>query len=461
MQVTVVGAGYVGLSTGVALAYLGHQVILLDKNPDVIYALKNGKSKIYEYGMEALMRAARDNISYTSSFTEIKNSEIVFIAVGTPSKSNGDADLGFVESAALEIASQLDNENPPPVIVNKSTSPPGTAYRLRTLVNNTISRKELQRAVKVASNPEFLRESNALFDVLYPDRIVLGANEQSTFAVLEELYYPVIEQNFSPPDCLPRPEDYTGPALIKTDPITAELTKYAANAFLSMKISFINEFAGLAELLGADITEVARGIGLDKRIGNKFLQAGAGWGGSCFGKDARAIIYTAKKYGYSLPLVEAAMEVNLRQRNLIISKIVSVLKTIPGSTIGILGLAFKPGTNDVRDAPATDVICQLLNMGAFVKACDPMAMENYKKQHPDLAVEYTADLETLASGCDALVLLTEWEQFKNAPWGKIRRRMKNNVFIDGRNLLDPQLMIDSGFVYRGVGRRLTPVRVEP
>lgn len=453
MQVTIIGAGYVGLTTGVTLAYLGHKVTLVDKNPAVISSLEQGKSPIYEYGMDVLLPKARRNISFTTSYAGIDGSRVILIAVGTPSKENGDADLGFLEDAVTQIAHSLSGTGYP-VIVNKSTVPPGTASRVKTLVNNVLSGRGLSPGVNVASNPEFLREGSAFWDALYPDRIVVGAAEPSTRELLTELYQPIIEQNFTAPPSLPRPEGYNGPVLFTTNPLNAELIKYASNAFLAMKVSFVNEFAGLAELLNADIVEIAYGMGLDSRIGNKFLQAGVGWGGSCFGKDARAILYTAKKYGYSLPLVQGAIEVNNRQKKLVTSKIRSTLKTVPGSTIGIMGLAFKPGTDDCRETPATGLIAELLNMGAFIKVYDPMAMDNFQRLYPDLPVEYATDLADLADGCDALVLLTEWEQFKNADWPALRSLMKKNIFIDGRNLLDPRFMEQSGFVYRGVGRHV-------
>lgn len=438
MQVTIIGSGYVGLTTGVALAYLGHQVTLLDKNPAVVSALVKGSCTIYEYGMDELMQSARHNISFTTSFAGIGSSRVILIAVGTPPKSSGDADLGFVENAVAQIAGHLDGTNYP-VIVNKSTVPPGTASRVKTLVNNILLGKGIYSGVKVASNPEFLREGTAFLDALYPDRIIIGAEDRSTTEVLIELYNPIIKQSFTAPACLPRPKGYAGPVLFATNPLNAELIKYASNAFLAMKISFINEFAGLAELLNADIVDVAYGMGLDSRIGDKFLRAGVGWGGSCFGKDARAILYTAQKYGYSLPLVQAAIEVNDRQKKLVTSKIRSSLKTIPGSTIGIIGLAFKPGTDDCRETPATDLISELLNMGAFIKVYDPMAMENYQKQNPGLPVEYAADLADLAAGCDALVLLTEWEQFKNADWQSLRQLMKKMYSLMEGTYLTPGL----------------------
>lgn len=456
MQVTIVGAGYVGLTTGVTLAYLGHKVNIVDCNFQVIKSLNQGKATIHEFGLEALLGQVQKDIRFTTSFSGLTDSEIVIIAVGTPSLNNGDADLSFLESAVTEVLMHWQGHRYP-LIINKSTVPPGTACRINTLANQNSLGDGPEPGIMVVSNPEFLREGNALYDALYPDRIILGAHAQVAFDLLQKLYRPLIEQVFTPPEFLPRPRGYTGPTVFRTDPVSAELIKYASNAFLSMKISFINEFAGLAELLNADIIDVSRGMGLDQRIGDKFLQAGVGWGGSCFGKDARAIIQTASKYGYPLPLVKTAVEVNQRQRKSVINKLCTVLKTVPGSTVGILGLSFKPGTDDVRDAPATDVIEELLNMGVFIRVYDPVAMDNYRKQFPDLKVKYTSSLEELATGCDALVLLTEWNQFKNAPWEKLLSGMKGEVFVDGRNLLEPELMYRLGYVYRGVGRRVGSV----
>ncbi|HBX23868.1 MAG TPA: UDP-glucose/GDP-mannose dehydrogenase family protein [Desulfotomaculum sp.] len=451
MQVTIAGAGYVGLTTGTALAFLGHQVTLVDKNIDILDKLRNGEITIYEQGLEQLMNDNIANITFASSFAGVSASQVVIIAVGTPCKNNGDADLSYLENAVLELSSQLKG-TPCPLLVNKSTVPPGTARRVKTLVQNHLSGRVVCTP-GVASNPEFLREGNALIDALYPDRIVVGADSELDFELLQELYEPILKQNFVPPAYLPRPQGMQKPVLFQTDPTSAELIKYAANAFLAIKISFINEFAGLAELLNGDIGAIARGIGLDRRIGHAYLQAGVGWGGSCFGKDARAITYTARKYGYSLPLVEAALAVNDRQRQAVVWKLHQALKAIPGSNIGILGLAFKPDTDDVRDTPAADVIRELLNLGAHVKAFDPMATENFKINFPGLKVEYHDTVEDLVAGCDALVLLTEWGQFTKLPWPELRRSMRHNVFIDGRNCLDEQSLVQAGLVYLGMGRR--------
>lgn len=452
MQVTVIGAGYVGLATGVMLAFLGHRVQVVDHNPEIVAALQKGRRTIYEYGLENMLQQAADNLTFTSTLGDVGVAEVVMIAVGTPSREDGATDLGFVEKALLEVAGHC--QGPPyPLIINKSTVPPGTACWAQTLVNGSLTGRGFVPGVAVVSNPEFLREGSALFDALYPDRIVLGAREESSFATLRELYQPLLSQQFTPPAYLPRPQDYTGPALVQTDPVTTELIKYASNAFLSVKISFINEFAALAELLGADIAQIARGMGLDQRIGEKFLRAGLGWGGSCFGKDTSAITQVAKKYDSRLSIVEAAIGVNHKQKKIAVTKLQAALGTIPGSIVGILGLAFKPDTDDVRDTPATAVIRELQDLGAFIKVYDPMAMDNYRKQHAGLKVVYCASLEELAAGCDALILMTEWEQFKKADWQKIGQRMQRKIIVDGRNLLDPKEMQSLGFDYRGVGRR--------
>jgi len=448
MQVTIIGAGYVGLTTGLALAYLGHKINLIDHNPQIIKNLQNRKVTIYEFGLEELIRSEIDKISFTSSYSAVKDSEVVIIAVGTPLKKNGDVNLDFIEKAAEEVGNYLNGIRMP-LIFNKSTSPPGTTNRIRAIINGCLSSKGLLPDIIVASNPEFLREGNALFDTFFPDSIVFGAKEKTAFRSFQSVYRPIIEQDFAAPSILSRPKGYKGPALLLTDPVSAELTKYAANAFLSIKISFINEFAGLAELLGADIQDVSRGIGLDKRIGE---MAGIGWGGSYLGKDAMAIKSFAGKYGHDLPLLKAAMEVNQEQRKSIIKKLQSSLKIISGSNIGILGLSFKPGTDDVRDTPATYIIQGLLLMGAQVKVYDPFAMKKYKKQYPSMKIKYTSSLEELAVNCDAIVLLTKWEQFKKAPWDTIARVMRKRILIDGRNFLDPEVMSELGFIYQGIGR---------
>ncbi|HEX7022669.1 MAG TPA: nucleotide sugar dehydrogenase, partial [Trueperaceae bacterium] len=302
------------------------------------------------------------------------------------------------------------------------------------------------------SNPEFLAEGRALHDTLYPDRIVIGADHPTAVGILRELYAPLLEQTFEPPAATPRPERLPLPPLITPTPTSAELTKYAANAFLATKVSFINEFAGLAEHVGADITQVARAIGLDSRIGGKHLQAGIGWGGSCFGKDTRAILRTAKTYDYPMAIVESAIEVNQRQRVHVIDRLQQHLKVLRGTTVGLLGLAFKAGTDDLRDSPALTLIEELTDRGAVVRVHDPVAMPATQRQHPGLAVEYCEDPPCLAIGCDALVLVTDWPEYKRLPLADMRARMRGELLLDARNLLSAEDVRRQGMVYVGVGR---------
>jgi UDPglucose 6-dehydrogenase len=304
----------------------------------------------------------------------------------------------------------------------------------------------------VASNPEFLREGSAIADTFYPDRIVIGATDDYAAERLRALYEPIIEQTFSAPAPAARPAGFTAVPVVTTDLQSAEMIKYAANAFLATKISFANEVANICERVGADIKEVVRGFGLDSRIGPKFLNAGAGWGGSCFGKDVSALIDIAKEYGYEPALLRSTVEVNRRQRQVVVHKLQDVLKIVKGKTIGLLGLAFKPETDDLRDAPALEIAAQLLEMGARVKAYDPIANDTCRAQHPGLKIEYAADAIGLADDCDALVIVTEWEEFRYLDLDRVGEVMRNKVLIDGRNVLDPAAAAKAGFIYRGIGR---------
>ncbi len=452
LKVVIVGTGYVGLTTGMALAYLGHRVICVDRDSEIVEKLKAGIPTIYEPGLKELLEEVGSAVAFESDLVPVLNgSDVAIIAVGTPSKDNGDTDLSFVEAVAREIGRTLDPEKSP-VIVNKSTVPIGTARRVETVIREELERREIQGRISVASNPEFLREGAALHDTFYPDRIVVGTEDIGALNLLRQMYAPILEQTFTPPLAVPRPEGFNLPALVSTSPTSAELIKYTANAFLAMKISFINEFATIAEKVGADITEVAKGIGLDKRIGPGFLKAGAGWGGSCFPKDVRSILFTGRQYNCELALVQAALEVNRLQRKKVIEKLQGLLKVIRGSTVGILGLAFKPNTDDIRESPAIDVIAELLDMGARVKIYDPVAMERYHQSYPDQQVVYCATAEETARDSDALVLLTDWDQFSHLPWEEMAASMGSRVLVDGRNLLDGEKMRALGFAYSGIGR---------
>ncbi len=435
-----------GLTTGVCLAYLGHKVSCIDTDPAKIEALKNGRVPFFEPHLAEFMADARHNLSFTTAYEQsIPSAEVIFIAVGTPTGAQGGSpDLRYLEAAARSIGQNLGDHFT--VIVNKSTVPIGSGNWVGSLVRASSSGKKFA----VASNPEFLREGSALLDSLYPDRVVVGAEDPHTAETLYSLYRPLLEQTFPAPTYLPRPETIGAVPLISTDLASAELIKYAANAFLSLKISYINEIGNLAEKVGADILQVARGIGLDSRIGTRFLQPGVGWGGSCFGKDTAALVATAAEYGLEMPIVKAARDVNHRQRDRVVEKLLASLKILKGRTIGLLGLAFKPNTDDLRDAPAVDIAKRLIERGAIVRAHDPVAMDRFKQENPGLAVTCFETPEEVAIGADALVLVTEWTQYRDLDWEKLAGRMHMPILVDGRNGLERERLTQSGFRYIGL-----------
>jgi UDPglucose 6-dehydrogenase len=451
MRITAIGCGYVGLTTAIALAYLGHRVHCIDADAQKLKALEAGEVPIHEPGLQDLLGKVWERISFGSWDSFSGKEDVVIIAVGTPRKGDGGTDLSYVEAVALELGKRF-SEDRLPLIVNKSTVPVGTARRVESLLGQEFRKRDMKVHTVVASNPEFLREGAALFDTFYPDRIVVGAKEGSAVNTLREMYEPIFEQTFVPPEFLPRPEGYPLPALVTTTPTSAELIKYAANTFLAMKISFINEIAGFTEKVGADIKEVARGVGLDRRIGSRYLNAGIGWGGSCFGKDVQALIHMASQYEYDVAISKAAFLVNERQREEIVKKLQLALKVINGHTIGLLGISFKPGTDDVRDAPAVTIAGRLLELGAHVRAYDPAAMDSAKKAHPDLPIDYVQNPEELFRGVDAVVLVTEWKEFLHLSFGKLCVLMRQRILIDGRNSLDPEELRSLGFTYIGIGR---------
>lgn len=452
MRITIVGVGYVGLTTGVALAYLGHNVICIDQNEELINRLNKGEPPIYEQGLSDLLMETKGKLTFLSTIDEnIDGSEVIIIAVGTPPKPNGDADLSQVETVASVLADFL-KPGFHSVIVNKSTVPVGTAKLIRTVLEKSFVAGDKFINFSVVSNPEFLREGTALMDFLYPDRIVLGVEDSVGAKRLQDLYHSIINQDFKAPRSLPRPVDYQCPEIMVTDCSSAELIKYSANAYLAIKISFINELSGLAERVGVNINEVSRGIGLDKRIGTHYLNAGVGWGGSCFRKDIHALSYSASQYGYGMPMLEACTLINKRQRKLVITKLQEVLKVLRGKTIGILGISFKPLTDDLRDAPAIDIIRDMLEMGVLVKAYDPVAMDKFAKYYGCLRVECVKNTLELAKGSDALVIVTDWAEFKELSWNKLGKIMRQRVIVDGRNMLQPTEMEKMGFIYRGIGQ---------
>jgi len=452
LNIIIVGTGYVGLTTGMALGYLGHRVTCVDKDQSIVDKLERGISTIYEPGLDELLRDNSETVNFTGVLLkDLPEADIVIIAVGTPSKSNGDTDLSFVEAVAKEIGGAMDPDNPP-VIVNKSTVPIGTARRVETVIREELDKRGVSCSFSVASNPEFLREGAALHDTLYPDRIVVGTEDVQALNLLRQMYAPILEQTFTPPQSVPRPEGYGLPAFVSTSPTSAELIKYTANAFLAMKISFINEFASIADKVGADIVEVAKGIGLDKRIGPWFLNAGPGWGGSCFPKDVRSILFTGSQYNCDMDLVQAALEVNRKQRKKVIEKLQQSLKVIRGSTVGVLGLSFKPNTDDIRESPSIDIIRELLDMGARVKAYDPVAQERYRQTYPEQNVVYCGSAAEAARESDAVLILTDWDEFRHLPWDELCETMKSKIMVDGRNMLDSDELIKYGFTYSGIGR---------
>ena len=457
MHVAVVGTGYVGTVTGACLAYLGHQVVCVDTDGAKIEALQHGEPVIYEPHLPELLQHVRrqESLRFTTELEPVvRESDAVFIAVGTPPLASGAADLQFLESAARSIGAAMDGSRLR-VVVNKSTVPVGSGNLVETLVREGIQDAQPAQAwairFGVASNPEFLREGCAIADSLYPERIVLGAEEDHIFDLLLGLYRPLIEQKFDAPAFLPRPAGMERVPVVATSLTSAEMIKYAANAFLATKIGFANEIANICERVGAEAPEVMAGIGLDSRIGARFLNAGVGWGGSCFGKDIQSLLHTAGEYGYQARLLEAALAVNRAQRQLVIQKLQEKLFILKGRTIALLGLAFKPDTDDLRDAPSLQIAERLLQMGARVKAYDPVAMPHCRRQYPELKIQYCDSALDAASGADALALITEWNEFRGLDLAALARAMSRRVLVDGRNLFKPEAARVAGFDYCGIG----------
>jgi UDPglucose 6-dehydrogenase len=457
MRVTVIGTGYVGTVTGACLAYLGHRVTCVDTDQNKIAKLRQGVSPIYEPHLEELMAivAAEGRIDFaTEVAAAAAASDVIFIAVGTPPLPGGEPDLKYLEAAANAIGAAMDGSKFR-VVVNKSTVPVGSGNLVETLVREGISDQNgghsKQVAFGVASNPEFLREGCAIADSLYPDRIVVGADQRS-LEIMRALYRPLLGQDFAAPPGVPRPDGLESVPLVETSLTSAEMIKYAANAFLAMKIGFANEIANICERVGAEAMEVMQGIGLDSRIGPRFLNPGVGWGGSCFGKDVQALIHMAQEYGYTSRLLPATLDVNAAQRQMVIQKLQEKLFILKGRTVGLLGLAFKPETDDLRDAPSLHIAERLLQMGVRVKAYDPVAMEACRQQRPDLKIRLCDSALEMAAGADALVVVTEWRQFLKLNLPELRRAMATPILVDGRNLFSPEAAVAAGFDYCGVGR---------
>lgn len=430
MNIIIVGSGYVGLVTGACFADLGHDVICMDSDSRKVEMLKRGEMPIFEPGLEGLVQAntIEGRLTFTNTLKgAVNNAEVIFICVPTPPKENGEADLTYIESVAKDLAKELKHYA---VIVEKSTVPVQTASWLVSVMNKYLPS---EISFDVASNPEFLREGTAINDFMNPDRIVIGTNSDKAAHALVKLYEPL-----------------NAPLLI-TDIESAELIKHAANAYLAMKISFINAIAQVCEKTKkADVVKVAKGIGLDPRIGLAQLQAGVGYGGACLPKDVRAFIHISEKLGYDFKLLKIVEEINKNQRDFIIEKVQTLIGDLRGKYIGVLGLSFKPNTDDIRGAPSIDIIEKFLTMGANVQAYDPKAIEKVKEKLP--VVDYKSSSYEAARGADALVILTEWEEFKRLNLPKIKSLMRNPALVDGRNIFEPGKMKSLGFSYKGIGR---------
>ncbi len=428
-NICVIGAGHVGLVTGTCLAELGNKVICVDNDTRKIDKLTKGVMPFYEPGLEEMVHRNMNNgrLSFTISIEEgVKISDIIFITVGTPQKANSEADLSFVEAVSRDIAKAMNNYK---LIVEKSTVPVKTGNWVKRTIglSNTCSVD-----FDVISNPEFLREGSAISDFMHPDRIVIGVESERAAGIMTELYKPL------------------NAPIIVTNIESAEIIKHASNSFLALKISFINAIANICEKVGADAVKVAEGMGYDKRIGSAFLEAGIGYGGYCLPKDVAAFLKIAEELGYDFELLRVVQKINDMQRQQIVKKVKQALWNLNGKTIGILGLSFKPDTDDIREAPSIDIIEQLQREGAKIKAYDPQARENANAVLQ--GVEYCENPYQLAENSDALVVITEWDEFKDLDLPKLKQLLKQPVVIDGRNIYDPQKMKELGFIYQGVGR---------
>lgn len=438
MNIAIVGTGYVGLVTGACFADTGVNVTCVDVDENKVEALKQGRVPIYEPGLDELVaknyKAGR--LKFTTSLEEVLNGQdVVFCAVGTPPDEDGSADLKYVLQVARTIGQNLNKYL---VVVTKSTVPVGTASKIRNAINEELAKRGADVEFDVASNPEFLKEGSAIKDFMSPDRVVIGVDSDRAKAILTRLYKPFMVVNFR---------------VIFMDIPSAEMTKYAANSMLATRISFMNDIANLCELVGADVNMVRAGIGSDNRIGRKFLYAGCGYGGSCFPKDVKALVKTASDCGYPMEVLQAVESVNERQKSILFRKLQRVFGDEPlaGKTITLWGLAFKPETDDMREAPALVMIDLLKKAGCKVRAYDPIAMDECRRRVGD-AVTYCDNMYDALDGTEALLLLTEWKQFRLPDWNEVKRRMKRHLVIDGRNIFDAAEMTGYGFEYHCIGR---------
>lgn len=432
MHIAVIGTGYVGLVTGACFAEFGVEVTCVDVDKEKIEKLNRGIIPIYEPGLDTIVdkNSKAGRLHFTTDLkSAVEQALVVFLAVGTPPKEDGSPNMSYYQAAAKEVAAAMNGYK---VLVTKSTVPVGTGKWLKEFVQENL---KTETRFGVASNPEFLREGAAIQDFMRPDRVVIGSNEEDAIAIMKDLY---------------RPLYLIETPIVITSLEAAELIKYAANAFLATKISFINEVANLCDQIGCDVHDVARGMGMDKRIGSKFLHPGPGFGGSCFPKDTRALATVAKQFGASSKIVDAVIEVNEYQRQAMIPKIEKLIGDFNGKQIAVLGLSFKPETDDMREAPAIDIIKEMQSRGAKIRAFDPVAMEEARKCLPD--IEYAADEYDAIKGADMLVFITEWNQFRALDMGKVKSLLKSAKIADLRNIYEPDDMRELGFEYIGVGR---------
>ena len=437
MNIAIVGTGYVGLVSGTCFAEMGAHVTCVDVDAAKIEKLQNGIMPIYEPGLEELVKrnVEFERLKFTTDLTEVLDDvEVVFSAVGTPPDEDGSADLKYVLAVARQFGQHINKYT---ILVTKSTVPVGTAKKVKAAIQEELDRRGVEVPFDVASNPEFLKEGAAIKDFMSPDRVVVGTESEKAREVMTRLYKPFLINNFR---------------VIFMDIPSAEMTKYAANAMLATRISFMNDIANLCERVGANVDSVRKGIGTDTRIGSKFLYAGCGYGGSCFPKDVKALVHTGLDNGYHMEVIEAVERVNEKQKSIVYDKIIKAVGSVKGKTIAIAGLAFKPETDDMREAPALIVIDRLLKDGATVRVFDPIAMDECKRRIGD-TVTYCKNMYDAADGADVFALMTEWRQFRMPSWNVIKKVMTGNVVIDGRNIYDRQELEDQGFVYTRIGER--------
>lgn len=437
-NISVIGTGYVGLVSGACLSEFGMNVICMDKDADKIEKLKKGEIPIYEPGLHEIVKKNVDSgrLSFTTDFkSAVVNSQVIFIAVGTPALEDGSADLQYVLSAAEEIADYMDDYK---IIVDKSTVPVGTGKKVKRKISEVLNKRGVNYEFDVVSNPEFLREGAAVKDFTHPDRVVLGVQSKKAEEIMKQIYK--VLYLISVP-------------FVITNLETAEMIKYASNAFLATKISFINEMANICENIGADVHHVAKAMGLDGRIGSKFLHPGPGYGGSCFPKDTQALARIARQFGSKSEIIETVIKVNENQKERMIEKIKGKIGSVKNKRIALLGLAFKPETDDLRESPALYIAKRLIEEGAEVNAYDPIAMENCMTLYPELKINYCKNEYEACERVDIVVLATEWNQFRSLNLTKIIKNMSKSIFIDLRNVYDPEQMKELGFEYEGVGRK--------